>query len=119
MGRQTDKAMHEWAQEHPELANHYNRYMQSHHKMLRPFTDVYPIEDLLDDMDSDEQPFFVDVAGGYGQQALAIKVAYPYARVILEELPAQIEGFDVGEDIEMVPQNYFEEQKVKGIYISS
>lgn len=113
MGRQTDQSIHEWTQGRPELIHYYNRYTQSHHKMLRPFTDVYPIEDLFDDMEPD-QPFFIDVGGGYGQQALAIKVTYPYARVILEDLPTQLRGLDLGEDVEIIPQDCFEEQKIKG-----
>lgn len=83
--------------------------------MMRPFTDVYPIEELLDDLEPD-QPFFVDVGGGFGHQALSIKVTYPYTRVILEELPLQLQNVEVGEDVELVAQDFFEEQKIKGIY---
>lgn len=115
LGCQTKATLYEWVQTQPELNVCYNDYMLGHHKLLRPFTDVYPIEDLLDDMDPD-QPFFVDVGGGYGHQALAIKVTHPYARVILEELPLQLQDLEVGEDVELLAQDYFKEQKVKGKY---
>lgn len=114
LGWETEMTMYEWLQTQPKIFDYFQRYMQSQHKMVKPFTDEYSIEDLLDDLDS-EQPFFVDVGGGYGHQALSIKVAYPYARVILEDLPAQLQGTEVGEDVEIVPQDFFEEQKIKGI----
>lgn len=114
LGWETEKEYFEWMSGQPEISDYFNKYMVGYHKWLNPFFDVFPLQELAEGLRPD-QVFFVDVGGGFGHQALAVKQKFPDTRVALEELPFQVaEIGDIGGGVEVVAQDACEEQNIKG-----
>jgi hypothetical protein len=79
---------------------------------------LYPIaERLVDGYDSNTSPvMFVDVGGGYGQKAIALRHDFPQlpGRVVVQDLPMTIERAPKADGIEFMTHDFFTEQPIKG-----
>jgi demethylsterigmatocystin 6-O-methyltransferase len=63
-----------------------------------------------------EQPFFVDVGGGTGQQCVALKKRWAEVkgRVVLQDLPGVVGGMKLPEGIEVMAYDFFTKQPITG-----
>lgn len=80
------------------------------------WTTVVPLAEKLQKVDSDV-PLFVDVGGGHGFQCAAFREAtkerFP-GRVINQDLPPTLAEAPKYDDIEMMVQNFYKKQKIRG-----
>jgi hypothetical protein len=80
---------------------------------------LYPIADrLVDGYDSNTSPvMFVDVGGGYGQKAIALRNDFPQlpGRVVVQDLPMTIERAPKTDGIDFMTHDFFTEQPIKGM----
>ncbi|PCG88066.1 O-methyltransferase, family 2 [Penicillium occitanis (nom. inval.)] len=78
--------------------------------------DMYPIRESLVVGFDPESVMFVDVGGGYGQKAIALKRAIPDlpGQVIVQDLPGTIDNAPKAAGIEYQAHDFFTEQPVKG-----
>lgn len=78
--------------------------------------DLYPVKENLAPNFDPETAMFVDVGGGYGQKAIALKRAIPElpGRFIVQDLPQTIDHAPKVEDIEYQAHDFFTEQPIKG-----
>lgn len=60
-----------WVQTKPENHAHFNRFMEARHQGMRQWWEVYPVEEKLQNLNS-EQVAFVDVGGGIGHDSVII-----------------------------------------------
>ncbi|KAL1879029.1 hypothetical protein Plec18167_004325 [Paecilomyces lecythidis] len=78
--------------------------------------DLYPVKANLAPNFDPETAMFVDVGGGYGQKAIALKRAIPElpGRFIVQDLPQTIDHAPKVEGIEYQAHDFFTEQPIKG-----
>ncbi|MCJ1423355.1 hypothetical protein MMC29_001238 [Sticta canariensis] len=76
---------------------------------------VYPINEETKGWNP-ENPVFVDVGGGIGQQCLALKTKYPQlpGRVVLQDLSAALEHAIPTQNVEVLVHDFFDPQPIKG-----
>ncbi|KAJ1561231.1 hypothetical protein HK405_004538 [Cladochytrium tenue] len=123
VGQKTDLHPFEWGAKRPELQATFMRFMTSQREGLPGVFDAidFEVEFFQVGAGGADTPLFLDIGGGVGHQALALKTRYPglVGRVVLQDLPPVIElakgleqpGFD---GIEVMPHDIFTEQPVKG-----
>lgn len=78
---------------------------------------LYPIQSLINTYDGSTSPvMFLDVGGGYGQKAIALKKDFPNlpGKVIVQDLPTTIEHAPKVEGIEFAAHDFFTAQPIKG-----
>jgi hypothetical protein len=104
--------------EKPQAGRGFGMLMSSWgegHAMLQH---LYPVtEKLVDSFDENCSPVtFVDVGGGYGQRAIALKDDFPQfpGKVIVQDLAMSIEHAPKVDGIEFQVHNFFTEQPIKG-----
>ncbi|KAI1499014.1 S-adenosyl-L-methionine-dependent methyltransferase [Biscogniauxia marginata] len=115
---------YDWLQSRPENADCFHTFMRTHRTGVRTWLERSDIMDLLAEVfkresknvNGEARVVFVDVGGGIGQQCNALKKRWPglEGRIILEDLEEVVARAEVGEGIERVGVNFFEEQPVKG-----
>jgi demethylsterigmatocystin 6-O-methyltransferase len=79
---------------------------------------LYPVQTLIDTYDEEVSPImFVDVGGGYGQKAIALKNDFPHlpGKVIVQDLPVTIQQAPAADGIEFSAHNFFAEQSIKSM----
>lgn len=99
-------------QTNKELGDIFNRAMTSYsHQTIGPLLAAY---------DFSGASVIADIAGGYGHLLGAVLKASPQAKGVLFDLPAVLEGaprmlesYEVGDRVELVEGNFFEEVPVK------
>lgn len=81
--------------------------------------DVYPVEKMGRNL-SPEEPLFVDVGGGLGHQCIALRERFPHlsGRVILQDIPQTLVHAIHHDKVEIMVQNFFEPQAIKGTAIA-
>ncbi|CAI6325081.1 unnamed protein product [Periconia digitata] len=84
------------------------------HAMLQH---LYPVtEKLVDTFEENISPvMFVDVGGGYGQRAMALKKDFPQipGKIIVQDLPSSIDRAPPAEGLEFQVHDFFTEQPIK------
>ena len=109
-----------YLQTKPEVAKNFNTFMQGHFAGKRlDWLEWFPLQTAtLSGFSEKQSPYvFVDVGGGRGHEAHAVKTKFPTAPgiVVLEDLPEVIEdGSSIHPDIKKVKQNFFEENQIRG-----
>jgi demethylsterigmatocystin 6-O-methyltransferase len=108
-----------WLQTKPENHAHFNRFMEAQHQGMRQWLDVYPVEERLQNM-GPEQVAFVDVGGGIGHQAVALRKLLPHLknRIIVEDMEAVIAHAIPHEGVEATVYDFYQPQAVQGINTS-
>ncbi|KAF2878030.1 O-methyltransferase-domain-containing protein [Massariosphaeria phaeospora] len=99
----------------PRETSYFNRFMYAQRSGMKNCFSFLPIDQECKDWPAD-QPVFVDVGGGTGQQCTTIKEKCPNlpGRVILQDLPAVIAEAKVPDDIETMAYDFFTPQPIKG-----
>jgi hypothetical protein len=104
--------------ERPDSARGFGTLMSTWGEGHSLIQDLYPINERLPKGfdDSRGSVMFVDVGGGYGQKAIALKRACPQlpGRFIVQDLPGTVANAPKVEGIEMMEHDFFTEQPIKG-----
>jgi demethylsterigmatocystin 6-O-methyltransferase len=100
----------------PENARGFGTLMNTWGEGNSLIQDLYPIKESLAPGFDPESVMFVDVGGGYGQKATALKRAVPDlpGRFVVQDLPGTVQNAPKTEGIEYQAHDFFTEQPVKG-----
>ncbi|KAJ9322302.1 hypothetical protein DTO027B5_6283 [Paecilomyces variotii] len=100
----------------PEIGRGFGVMMNTWGEDNSLIQDLYPVKEKLAQGFDPETVMFVDVGGGYGQKAIALKRAVPDlpGRFIVQDLPDTIEHAPKVEDIEYQAHDFLTEQPIKG-----
>jgi demethylsterigmatocystin 6-O-methyltransferase len=82
--------------------------------------DTFPVEEALGEFPvSLDQGLFIDVGGGFGQQAIAFKQNFPalIGRVVVQDIPVTLSNAKPVDGIEFVAHDFFLPQPIKGAKI--
>lgn len=81
------------------------------------WTTAVPLTERLQGTDKTTL-LFVDIGGGHGSQCTAFRKATQVpGRVINQDLPQTLASAPESEGVEMMAQNFFEENQIKGLYL--
>ncbi|KAJ5612656.1 hypothetical protein N7510_005850 [Penicillium lagena] len=107
-----------WAVTQPERLGHMHRYMEAEQKGMRPWVDAYPITERCRDLEP-QQVLFVDVGGGLGHQAVALKKQLPeiHNSAIVQDLHVDPNDFIKHPGVETMKFDFFQPQVVQGARI--
>ena len=112
----TDMMCFPWMEKHPEHIAAFHTHVPIF-QSPQPWPSVLPLKDMLGDTDA-KTPIFVDVGGGHGKRSVdfrdAVEAHGISGRIINQDLPKTIEMAPKHRGIEMMEQDMFEEQKIKG-----
>ena len=78
---------------------------------------VFPVEKEVGAWSAEpDKALFVDIGGSFGHQCIAFKARYPKlpGRIILQDIPQTLEHVKPIEGVEIMVQNFFEPQVIKG-----
>ncbi|KAL8948572.1 MAG: hypothetical protein Q9222_005240, partial [Ikaeria aurantiellina] len=113
-----------WAQSQPEQYQSLQRLMATmmHHKTG---IDIFPFDEQLQHLFDKSKPMapdtsvFVDVGGGRGQMARALRKRYPdlQGRFVVQDLQETFTGLEETPGIELMALDFFKPQPVKGAKI--
>ncbi|MCJ1329290.1 hypothetical protein MMC10_005969 [Thelotrema lepadinum] len=114
-GWKTDLPAFLWVQTRPEGFKHFNQWMMAQREGMPTWLDVFPVKQDCAGM-SPERAVFVDVGGGLGHQCMSLRNHFPdlTGRVVLQDIPATLEHVTSLEKVEIVAQDFFQPQAVKG-----
>lgn len=112
----TEKQFFLWFQEQEEMISHFHPHLTAFKSPVL-WTSVVPLGEMLQGADADK-PLFVDVGGGHGFQCEAFRNAtaerFPSGRVINQDLPETLSEAPHYDGVEMMVQDFYEEQQIKG-----
>lgn len=104
-----------WVQTKPENFAYFNHWMAAQRHGMPTWLDVYPVEGTAQHL-GPEEPLFVDVGGGLGQQCIALRERFPHlsGKVILQDIPQTLTHAIRHDRVEIMEQDFFEPQPIKG-----
>ena len=95
-----------------------NTYMSTFNEGHREWFDFYPINERLgkDAKNGSEEVMMVDIGGGQGHQAIALRRKFPHlpGRFVVEDLRQGLPDSRPG-DVEFLEHDFMTEQPIKGI----
>lgn len=104
-----------WMQQYEEKIRYFHPSLTAFESPSL-WTTVVPLTEKLQEADG-KAPLFVDVGGGHGYQCRdfrkATKEKFP-GRVINQDLPETLAEAPKYDDIEMMVQDFYKEQRIKG-----
>ena len=106
-----------WFPSQPKRFAYFQQVMTVQRAGALDWLTVFPIEKEVGTWTAEpNKALFVDVGGGFGHQCLAFKAKYPKlrGRVILQDIPQTLEHVQQIEGVEIMVQNFFEPQAIKG-----
>lgn len=105
-----------WLQEHPENLAFFNEHMQANRFGMPTFLDVFPASEKASETSAD-RALFVDIGGGFGQQAISFREKYSQleGRVIVQDLAPTTANATQHPGVEFMAYNFFTPQPVKGM----
>lgn len=108
-----------WVQTKPDNFAHFNQFMAAQRLGMPTWLDVYPYQAKTEGL-KPEQPFFIDLGGGIGHQAIALREKLPNLsnKIILEDIPATLQHAIQHPGVEIVTQDFFQPQAITGKTIS-
>lgn len=111
----TDQPAFIWLQTEPEKMRFFQEYLTTNRAGMPTFLDVYPILEKATGL-SPERALFVDIGGGFGQQAIAFREKYPQleGRVIVQDLAPTLAHALKHPKVKTSEQDFFQPQKIKG-----
>jgi demethylsterigmatocystin 6-O-methyltransferase len=91
--------------------------MQAEQNGLRPWLEVYPIEEKTQGL-APEQVFFVDIGGGVGHQAVGVKEWLPKINneILLQDQEVVVPHALKHDGVKAMAYDFFQPQPVKGIF---
>lgn len=111
----TDLPAFVWYPNQPERFGNFQKVMTVQRAGAPTFLSAFQFKKELGDFQG--KPVFVDVGGGFGHQAMAVKQAFPQlsGKLILQDLPQTLQLVPAIDGIQVMVHNFFESQVVKGM----
>lgn len=106
-----------WFPSQPKRFAYFQQVMTVQRAGALDWLSVFPVQKEVGTWSAEpNKAVFVDVGGGFGHQCLAFKSKYPNldGRVILQDIPQTLEHVPPMEGVEVMVQNFFEPQAIKG-----
>jgi len=99
---------HEWK-------DPFQLYMSGFHEGRANWMDFYPVEENLCTGARPDAVMFVDIGGGMGHEAVALKQRFPKlpGKFILQDLPQTVKGLHL-EGVETMAHDFLKTQTIKG-----
>ena len=120
----TNLNMYDWLQTQPDQLATFSAYMAAatqiqEGSLLRTITSLLPATKADYSHDQINRIVLVDVGGGRGQALNKLCQQRPglKGRVIVQDLPNEIEGRDPAEGVEVMPFNFFTPQPIRGAHV--
>ncbi|KAI0003924.1 O-methyl transferase B [Xylariaceae sp. FL0662B] len=106
----------QWMAEHPEQLEHSSTYMAIRRQTELSWMMVYPVDEEVSGVTDPEQPLYVNISGGIGENCAQFRQRYPdvRGRIILQDLPATIAQSLPTPGVEKMAHDYLQPQPVKG-----
>jgi len=104
----------EWMKEHPEQMKSLGHAMAIQRE--GSWTETYDVVKEVGDFDGGrDSALLVDIGGGFGQQALAFKKAFPglEGRIVVQDLSETLDRAPKVDDVEYRVHDFFERQPIK------
>lgn len=103
----------------PDFQRSFQTYMSGFDEGRTSWMDFYPVERELAAGARQEQDaiMFVDIGGGMGHEAVALKKRFPHlpGRYVVQDLPQIVEGQKLELGVESLAHDFFTPQPLKGI----
>jgi demethylsterigmatocystin 6-O-methyltransferase len=110
----TDLTPFEWMRQHPEQMKSLGHAMAMQGQ--ESWVDHYNVEEEVASFSpTADSALLVDVGGGFGQQAVAVKKKFPSlpGRIIVQDIPQTLDAAPSIEGIEFMVQDFFQPQQIK------
>ena len=114
-GHNTQLSAFLWIKSKPEKLEHFNQFMVAQREGMPSWLDVYPYQELAEGL-KPEQPFFVDLGGGFGHQSIALRQKLPDLpnKIVVQDIPATLEHAIKYPGVEIIAQDFFRPQETTG-----
>ena len=101
--------------EHHAWKDPFNLSMSGFDEGRASWMDIFPVEQKLSNGVDNNGILFVDVGGGLGHEALALKKRFPKlpGKLILQDLPQTVQDLQL-EGVEVMAHDFLTPQTVKG-----
>lgn len=106
-----------WFPSQPKRFAYFQQVMTVQRAGALDWLSVFPIEKEVRAWSAEpEKALFVDIGGGFGHQCIALKAKHSDlpGRVILQDIPQTLEHVQPIEGVEVMIQNFYEPQAIKG-----
>ena len=120
----TNLNMFEWLQTQPDQLATFSAYMAAateiqETSLLRTITSFLPVDETNCSEDQNNRILLVDVGGGRGQVLNQIPRQRPNlkGRIIVQDLPNEIEGREPADGVEIMSFDFFAPQSIKGAHV--
>ncbi|KAL8828639.1 MAG: hypothetical protein Q9191_002474 [Dirinaria sp. TL-2023a] len=120
----TDQSYFEWMEEHPVQHNKFSAGMSAATELQKPTLEpaIFSLLKTFDrhgesDAEKDKDVLVVDVGGGRGEVLSAIRDAWPKlrGRIVVQDLPKEIEGRKPANGIEARAYDFFTPQPIRAM----
>ncbi|ODQ74016.1 hypothetical protein LIPSTDRAFT_336413 [Lipomyces starkeyi NRRL Y-11557] len=107
-----------WVQTKSENFAHFNQFMANGRLGMPTWLDAYPYKEKAEGL-KPEQPLFIDLGGGIGHQAIALREKLPDLpnKIVLQDIPQTLEHAIKHPGVEVVVQDFFQPQAITGARI--
>ena len=114
-GWNTDQSAFVWIESRGVFFHHFNQWMSVQRLGMPTWLDRYPYKEKAEDLEPD-RPFFVDIAGGFGHQSVALRKKLPNLenRIIVQDMASVVEKGIKHPDVEVMVYDFRQPQPVKG-----
>lgn len=122
----TKQSYFEWMEEHPEQHDRFSATMSAATELQKPTLESAILSLLHNDdrelgshAEADSGVLIVDVGGGRGKFVSTIRNSWPAlrGRIVVQDLPKEIEGREPAEGIEAMAYDFFTPQPIRGAQI--
>ena len=102
----------------PDSQKAFHLFMTGYTRGRSSWMDTFPVKENLgtDARDDEAAIMFVDIGGGMGQEAVALKKRFPDlpGRFVVQDLPQIVSKHTLDADIESMAHDFFTPQPLKG-----
>ena len=106
-----------WFPSQPKRFAYFQQVMTVQRAGALDWLSIFPVEEEVGLWSAEpNKALFVDIGGGFGHQCVAFEAKYLNltGRIILQDIPQTLEHVQPPEGVEVMVQNFFEPQAVKG-----
>ena len=102
----------------PDFQKAFQMYMSGFNEGRSSWMDIFPVKENLgtDARDDQAAVMFVDIGGGMGHEAVALKKRFPDlpGRFVVQDLPQVVSGQTLVAEVESMAHDFFTPQPLKG-----
>ena len=102
----------------PDFKKAFQAYMTGFNEGRSSWMDTFPVKEKLGTDARDDQAaiMFVDIGGGMGHEAVALKNRFPDlpGRLVVQDLPQAVSGQNLDAQVEYMAHDFFTPQPLEG-----